>query len=176
MNRFAALDTKFLLAFAASEPDAEETVEYLRKNKFTCIITRSVIQQLCELRQTEPDPTRSYALYAYWMFSNWGFIEQSNTYVDNGTSCKFAEDILEQGLIPGGKKHDSEILVEASCHQCELLITFSKPLLNAPSGQLHLALIECNLSAVAVAIASPDMIAGRLKVAETVSQLMAVKI
>jgi hypothetical protein len=55
------------------------------------------------------------------------------------------------------------MLVEASCHNCELLVTFSKSLLSAPSNELNLALIENGLVTVTVAIASPEMIAQRMK-------------
>ncbi len=161
--RLAALDTKFLLAFAAGESDAEETVQYLQRNGFACIVTQSVIEQLGELQRDKNNPSRLFALYALYMFPQWGFYEQANQYVDNGTSCVHAEKMLEQGLIPGARKIEAEILVEASCHQCELLVTFSEPLLNAKSMPLNLALIEGDMNSVAVAIASPKMIAERLK-------------
>lgn len=161
--RLAALDTKFLLAYAGAEPDAEETLEYLRKNGFTLIITESVVEQLGELQRSKNSEVRDCAIYAYWMCPQWGVCEPSNAYVENGTSCAHAERILEQGLIPNSTRIESEILVEASCHRCDLLVTFSEPLLNAPTVPLNLALIENDMNAVTVAIASPEMIARRLK-------------
>jgi hypothetical protein len=161
--RLAALDTKFLLAFAGGESDAEETLEYLRKNGFTLIITESVIEQLGELQRNKKHHAHDFALYASWMYPQWGVYAPSNQYVENGTSCVHAEKILDQGLIPDATKIEAEILVEASCHHCELLVTFSGPLLNAPPAPLNLALIENDMDAVTVAIASPEMIAERLK-------------
>jgi hypothetical protein len=162
--RLAALGTKFLLAYAGGEPDAEETLNYLRKTGFTLIITRSVVEQIGELQWDKTNQSHDFALYASWMHPHWGIYDQSNTYVENGTSCVHADNILEQGLIPGATKIEAEILVEASCHKCELLVTFSEPLLNAPGAPLNLALIENDMEAVTVAIASPQMIAQRLKV------------
>lgn len=161
--RLAALDTKFLLAFAGGESDAKETLEYLRKNGFSLIITQSVVEQLGELQRDKKNPAHDSALYASWMYPQWGIYDPSNPYVDNGTSCVHADKILEQGLIPGATIIEAEILVEASCHNCELLVTFSDPLLGAPPTPLNLALIENDMEAVTVAIASPRMIAERLR-------------
>jgi hypothetical protein len=162
--RLAALDTKFLLAFAGGESDAEETLEYLRKNGFSLIITQSVVEQLGELQRNKNHPAHDFALFISWMYPQWGIYDPSNQYVDNGTSCAHADKILEQGLIPDATKIEAEMLVEASCHNCELLVTFSEPLLKAPPTPLNLALIENDMEAVTVAIASPKMIADRLKV------------
>lgn len=161
--RFAALDTKFLLAYAGGEPDAEATLEYLHSNGFTVIITESVVEQLGELQRDKTNPAHDFALYAAWMFPQWGVLDIPNKYVANGTSCVHADKIFKEGLIPNGTFIEAEILVEASCHGCELLITFSKPLLEAPSTQLNLALIENEMVAVTVAIASPEMIAERVR-------------
>lgn len=161
--RFAALDTKFLLAYAGGEPDAEATLSYLQDNGFQPIITQSVIEQLGELQRDRNNPARDFAMYACWMHPHWNVWDIPNTYVDNGTACVHAEKIIKQGLIPGGSCIEAEILVEASCHGCELLITFSKPLLDAPSIQLNLALVENEMRAVTVAIASPAMIAERVR-------------
>ena len=161
--RLAALDTKFLLAYAGGESDAEETLEYLRKNGFTLIITESVIEQLGELQRDKTHPAHDFALYASWMYPQWGIYEQSNPYVDNGTSGVHADKIIEQGLIPDATKIETEMLVEAYCHHCELLVTFSDSLLKAEPAPLNLALIENDMGAVTVAIASPKMIAERLR-------------
>lgn len=161
--RLAALDTNFLLAYAAGESDVEETFDYLRANNFQIIITRSVIEQLADLIRIKDDPNHLFALYAYWMLPSWGIVEASNPYVENGTSCAHAEKIRDQGLIPDVSRIDSEILVEASCHKCDLLITFSECLISAPSGPLNLALIDSEMDAVTIAIASPGMIAERMR-------------
>lgn len=166
--RSAALDTKFILALAGGAQDAEDTLEYLRQNAFLPIITESVDEQLGELQRggDKENQIRLLALYALWMFPNWGIVDQPNKYVENGTACVHSEKILEQGLIPNATRIEAEILVEASCHGCELLITFSDPLLNASPVPLNLALIENELAAVTVAIASPAMIAKRLQLTE----------
>jgi hypothetical protein len=161
--RFAALDTRFLLALAGGEPDAEATIDYLQKNGFHPIITESVFEQLGEFVSNPDSLAHAAAIYASQNFVTWGIYDPSNPYVDNGTSCVHAESILKQGLIPDGTTIEAEMLVEASCHNCELLVTFSKPLLTAPSTQLNLALIENGLVTVTVAIASPEMIAQRMK-------------
>jgi hypothetical protein len=161
--RLAALDTKFLLAFAAGEQDVEETLDYLRNNNFQIIITKSVVEQLQDLIRHKSHDAHLFALYAFWMCPKEGIFEPSNSYVDNGTSCAHAEKIREQELIPDATRIEAEILVEASCHRCDLLITFSEALLNAPIVPLNLALIENDMDAVTVAIASPKMIAERLK-------------
>jgi hypothetical protein len=161
--RFAALDTRFLLALAGGESDAEATIDYLQRNGFSPIITESVVEQIGELRSDKTNPAYEAASVASKMFVSWGIYDPPNPYVDNGTSCVHAEKILQQGLIPDGTTIEAEMLVEASCHNCELFITFSQPLLNAPSSQLNLALIESGLVKVTVTIASPEMIAERMK-------------
>lgn len=161
--RLAALDTKFLLAFAGGETDAEETLSYLHKNGFKLIITQSVVEQLVELQRDKANPAHDFAMYALWMFDKWGIFDLPNQYVENGTSCVHAENIIKQGLIPEATTIETEMLVEASCHGCELFVTFSEPLLNAPATPLNLALIENHMGAVTIAIASPKMIADRLR-------------
>jgi hypothetical protein len=161
--RFAALDTRFLLALAGGEPDAEATIDYLQKNGFHPIITESVFEQIGEFVSNPSCQSHEAAVYASKNFVTWGIYDPANPYVENGTSCVHAEKILEQGLIPDGTTIEAEMLVEASCHNCELLVTFSKSLLSAPSNELNLALIENGLVTVTVAIASPEMIAQRMK-------------
>lgn len=162
MQRFAALDTKFLLALAGGEPDAESTIDYLHKNGFFPLITECVYEQLGELAQQANNPAAPHAQHASRWLSTWGILDVSNRYTENGTSQVHAEAILEQGLIPGGTILEAETLVEASCHECELLVTFSDALLNAQSAAINLALIEKGMSKVTVIIASPKQIAERL--------------
>jgi len=161
--RFAALDTRFLLALAGGQFDAEATIDYLQRNSFCPIVTESVIEQLGELQRDSGNPAHDAAVIASKNFVTWGIYDPSNPNVDNGTSCVHAEKIMEQGLIPDAMTIEAEMLVEASCHNCELFITFSQPLLNAPSSQLNLALIESGLVTVTIAIASPEMISERLQ-------------
>lgn len=161
--RFAALDTRFLLALAGGQPDAETTIDYIQRNGFHPIITESVFEQLGELQKDHTNPAFEAAVYASKNFVTWGIYDPSNPYVDNGTSCVHAEKLLQQGLIPGGTTIEAEMLVEAACHDCELLITFSNALLTASPTQLNLALIENGMVKVTVAIASPEMIAERMK-------------
>lgn len=162
MQRFAALDTKFILALAGGEADAEATIDYLQKNGFFPIITESVHEQLGELASTPQSAACEAAKYASKWLTTWGIIEIPNSYTANGTSQVHAESILQQGLIPGATEIEAEVLVEASCQNCELLVTFSESLLNAPATVLNLALIERGLDQVTVIIASPSQIAARL--------------
>jgi len=162
----AALDTKFVLAYSASEADTAETLEYLKKSGFELIITESVVEQLAELIRDKQNPSRDFALYAFWMHPSWEVSNPANPYVEHGTSCRHAEKIIEQGLVPGATKIEAEILVEASCHQCDLLVTFSQPLLKSDTVPLNLALVENDMNAVTVAIASPAQIAARLPLLE----------
>lgn len=169
--RLAALDTKFILALAVGESDAEATLNYLKQNRIYPIITESVIEQLGEIKRDRTDPASDSAFYALWMFPGWGIGDPPNPHVQNGTSCLHAESLIKQGVIPGARKIESELLVEAACHECELLITFSPALLGAPPVPLNLALIENELCMVAIAIASPQMIADRLKQTAMVNHL-----
>jgi rRNA-processing protein FCF1 len=162
--RFAALDTRFLLALAGGELDAEATIDYLQRNGFSPIITECVFEQLGELQHDPTNPAHDAAAIACKNLVTWGIYDPSNKYVDNGTSCVHAEKIMDQGLIPEATRLEAEMLVEASCHNCELFVTFSQPLLNAPSSELNLALIESGLVKVTVTIASPEMIADRLTI------------
>jgi hypothetical protein len=165
MPRFAALDTRFILALAGGEPDAEATIDYLHTTGFTPMITESVVEQLGELGQESANQlTRKCADYAARWMVTWNIITPSNATVNNGAAQVHAEKIIEQGLIPGASQIEAEILVEASCHNCELLVTFSDPLLNAPAAPLNLALLENDLHKVTVTIASPQIIARRLEV------------
>lgn len=163
MHRFAALDTKFLLALAGGEPDAEATIDYLHKTGFFPVITESVIEQLGELANCSDAMTRDAARYAAKWFVTWNILAVENEYTQNGTAQVHADRMLEQGLIPGATTLEAEMLVEASCYNCELLVTFSEPLLNAPSAPLNLALLENDLNKVTVTIASPHIIARRLQ-------------
>lgn len=166
MKRFAALDTSFLLALAGGEPDTEATIDYLFRNGFFPIITESVLEQLGELAESKDEMVKQNALRALKSLTTWQVLVSSNKYVENGAAQVHAERIMTQGLVPEATHFETEILVEASCHNCELLITFSKPLLDADSTTLNLALIEGDLNKVTVTIASPKTIARRLEMME----------
>ena len=162
--RYAALDTKFLLALAGGEQDAEGTIDYLRSIGFFPIITESVIEQIGELQRSTDSSAYIFAEIVAKNFIYWGILDVPNPNILNGTSCVHAEKILAQNLIPDGTLFEAEMLVEASCHNCEILVTFSDALLNAPSAPLNLALIDNGLVNVTVAIASPEMISQRVKI------------
>lgn len=163
MKRFAALDTRFILALAGGEPDAEATIDYLTRNGFVPIITESVMEQLGELLHSQDEGTRRTASNALQWLSTWQILVPPNAYVENGAAQVHAEKLLTQNLIPAASQIEAEMLVEASCHNCELLVTFSTPLLQADSTLLNLALLEGDLSKVTVTIASPEIIARRLE-------------
>jgi hypothetical protein len=162
MSRFAALDTRFMLALAAGESDAEATIDYLGKTGFIPVMTESVFEQLGDLASHPESAAYECAKHACKWFSTWGILDPPNPHIQNGVSQINAERILEQGLIPNCSTIEAEILVEASCLECELLITFSEPLLKAPAAPLNLALLELQLNKVTVTIASPATIATRL--------------
>jgi hypothetical protein len=162
MSRFAALDTRFILALAAGEPDAEATIDYLSKTGFVPIITESVYEELGGLVHSPDNPAHENAKHACQWLVTWGILDPPNSQIDIGTSGINADKLLEQGLIPGCTKVEAEMLVEASCQNCELFVTFSTPLLRAEATPLNLALLEMGLSKVTVTIASPDAIAARL--------------
>jgi hypothetical protein len=163
MPKFAAIDTKFILALAGGEPDAEATLDYLHKTGFIPIVTETVIEQLGELVESSEPTARDVAKYAARWMTSWGVLEVQNINIANGAAQVHAEKLLEQGLIPEATTIEAEILVEAACHGSELLVTFSQPLLDAPSTPLNLALMENHLHQVTIIIASPDLIARRLE-------------
>lgn len=164
MPRFAALDTKFLLALAGGESDAEATIDYLAQKGFTPIATESVMEQLGELQENGDDQTKQLAGYAATWMITWGVITPSCPHAANGTAQINAARLIEQGLIDQATIIEAEILCEAACAGCEILITYSEALLDAPTTPLNLALVENDLNKVIVIIASPSLIAQRLEV------------
>jgi hypothetical protein len=164
MNRFAALDTRFLLALSAGEPDAEATIDYLARTGFFPIITESVFEQLGHLARSPGNPAHESAKHACKWLATWNILDPPNRHIEIGISEINAAKILGQELIPGCTENEAKMLIEASCQNCELFITFSEPLLRAEVVPLNLALLEMELNKVTVTIASPVIIARRLEI------------
>src|SRR5271156_4085235 len=98
MSRFAALDTRFMLALAAGESDAEATIDYLGKIGFVPIITESVFEQLGELASASASPASECARHACKWFTTWGILDPPNRHIETGVAEINAEKILDQGL------------------------------------------------------------------------------
>ena len=156
-KRFAALDTSFLLYLAAGDEDCETVVDWLVSNNIYPLVTGTVLQELADIEQNDPDPfNRGNAREVETNISTWGFLSIPLEPTDNGIAKIIASRIVEKGLLPDENEDDGLVIAEAAIQNCNMLITYRKVLLDAPFDPLRLLLIEMNVSDLA--IIPPDLI------------------
>lgn len=150
-KRFAALDTSFLLYLAAGDEDCETVVDWLVSHNIYPIVTGTVLQELADIEQNDPDPfNRGNANTVATSISTWGFLSFPLEPADNGIAKIIASRIVEKELLPDKDEDDGLVIAEAAMQNCNMLVTYRKVLLDAPFDQLRLLLIEMDVSPLVV--------------------------
>ena len=162
-RRFAAVDTSFLLALAGGDENCEEVIDWFSKINVYPLATGTVLQELMDIDQQEDaDPfVKQNAECALLNLATWGILDASLTPTDNGIAKIIAGKFVEKGVLPDEQENDGLVVAEAALHECKMLVTDRKTLLNAPLEGIKFMLIESDVSALLVV--SPDQIVEYLR-------------
>jgi hypothetical protein len=164
-KRFAALDTRFLLALAVGDEDCQAVIDWLSGINVYPLATGTVLQELADLEREDPDEfVRQNAENAQTQLSTWGILPAPLTAIDNGIAKIIAARLVEKKVLPDNDENDGLVVVEAAMHQCKILITFREALLDAPSAGIRFMLIENDVSDLF--IASPEDVVEYLRTIE----------
>jgi hypothetical protein len=156
-QRFAALDTGFLLSLALGDTHCEEVVDWLQKVKFFGLATPTALQELADIERISSDEKSRQAAYvAMSSITKWMFIEPELSDVHRGIAPILADKLLEKNILGKSPKNDALALVEAGLMDCKMFITYRKSLLAAEYDSLRLALLECQVEDLLVV--SPEHI------------------
>ena len=157
-RRFAALDTQFLLDLENGDANCAEAVDILNQWGFYFIVTGTVLQELEDIACEEESQIAGHARDTLKSITNWSFITPELPSVQNGVAEIVALRLIERQLLPSAQKNDGLVIVEAAIHGCQVLLSPRKPIVDAKSDSLRLALIESDVSGV-IAIRPLELIA-----------------
>jgi rRNA-processing protein FCF1 len=147
LKRFAALDTRFLLALCVGDEDCQTVIDWLSANKVYPLATGTVLQELADLEREDSDKfVRQNAENAQSQLSTWGILPAPLSSIDNGIAKIIATRLVEKKVLPDDAENDGLVVVEAAMHQCKILITYREGLLNAHSAGIRFMLIENDVS------------------------------
>jgi len=150
MPRCAALDASFLLALAAGDGECESTMDSLQRGSRIPIITETIWEQLGALKNTGNPVYSHYAALALSQLTNWLIHDQSNVHSANGTSDVLAERLHDSGIIKGASVIQCRVIVEASCHDSEFLVSCDPIIQKADPVQLDRFLVENGLNTLKI--------------------------
>lgn len=146
-KRFAALDTRFLLALGVGDDDCQTVIDWLSANNVYPLATGTVLQELADLEREDADEfVRQNAEHAQMQLSTWGILPAPLNSIDNGIAKIIASRLVEKKVLPDDAENDGLVVVEAAMHQCKILITYREALLNAHSAGIRFMLIENDVS------------------------------
>jgi hypothetical protein len=162
-RRFAAVDTDFLLALAAGSDNCAEVIDWFSRLGFYPLSTGTVLQELMDIEQQEDaDPfVKQNAEIALSNLATWGILDAPLSPTDNGIAKIVGAKFSEKGVLPDEHENDGLIVAEAALHDCKMLVTYRKTLLDAPLEGIKFMLIESDVSVLF--IVSPDDIVGYLR-------------
>jgi hypothetical protein len=164
-KRFAALDTRFLLALSVGNEDCQAVMDWLSGINVYPLATGTVLQELADLEREDSDEfVRQNAENAQLLLSTWGILPAPLNSIDNGITKIIASRLVEKKVLPDDHENDGLVVVEAAMHQCKILITYREALLNAPAAGIRFMLIENDVSDLF--IASPEDVVEYLRTIE----------
>lgn len=149
-QRFAAVDTLFILQLQRGDEDCQATFDQLSKINFFFIAPDTVVHELADMAADVSDPVAIVAKDALANFATLSIIDPTLDAVSHGVAEVFAHKLLDRDII--SEKNDGLIVAEAALHGCILFITFRETLLKVRNSTLRLALVEADLP---IAVTNP---------------------
>jgi len=157
-HRFVAVDTEVLLALEAGDDDCTGAIDRLSAAGFFCLVTETPLQELAAICQLDSDPEAvAHAKSTLVQITNFGFLKPSLNAVEMGVAERVAHKICTASLS-AGTLNDGLVVAEAAYHNCLILLTRRKIILDSKTDSLQIALVDFDLSPIVVV--SPSEIVG----------------
>jgi len=154
-QRFAALDTYFLLELEKGNPTYEGVIDALSAIGIFFLVTDTVLQELADIEFCSPKPeVQRLAADTIKRLGLKGIITPPLPAVSRGVAEIIAQNLAT--LVKDGDKDDGLVLAEAACHNCRMLVTTRQTILDGDTEAIRMALIRSDVGDL-VAI-SPEAI------------------
>lgn len=147
-QKFAALDTSFLLKLSAGEEHCEAVIDWFARINVYPVITGTVLQELLDVELKDPKiQNRERAHEAKQNIPIWGFVCIPSDDVSTAISKIIAGKLFEKQALPDDCHNDALVIAEAAYNDCKILITERKLLLDSVNfDTIRLVLFESDVS------------------------------
>jgi predicted nucleic acid-binding protein len=142
-----ALDTNVLLDLAEGSEFALDFRDVFQAANYSLVAGSTVFRELGFAVLFGSEEEKSLAAKAVANAAKWGILAFNLTRLDQSIAERFAQRLLEKGLLPEEECNDALILAEASVENIPLLVTSDHHLLDIDEDALALAFSEADLHA-----------------------------
>jgi hypothetical protein len=147
-SRSLALDTNLLLDLAEEKDFAHDFREEFAARGYGFFAPPNVLAELEALSNSGRAPQSNFANVALENLLSWKCAPFALSATKLSIANRFAERLLDPGLIPEGERNDGKILAQTALVQIPMIVTSDAHLLNIVEEALLLALNEADLSPV----------------------------
>ena len=147
-QKFAALDTGFLLALAAGDGHCEAVVDWLGGANLYALVTPTVLQEIDDIERCEPQPDiQDLARRVRERLATWGFLKLPMSPVQHGIARAIALKLIEKRILPdeAHAENDGLVIAESALQECAVLVTERQTLTAIGVDILRLALLESDV-------------------------------
>ncbi len=149
-KRCYALDTNVPLDLADNVPAAHTLLQVCRERNYLLTIPPTVVQELTLLVLNQDHPATQLASIALSNLKAWGIVPFDLQAVNHGIAERFAQKVMDEGIVPEGEFNDAVIVAEVATYEIPVLVTSDGDLRNASPERLQRALEQCCLSPVRI--------------------------
>ena len=142
-----ALDTNLLLDLAKDLDFAHDFRSVFQEANYSLLAGPTVFRELAFAGLYEREPEKTLATKAIASAAKWGVLAFNLTRLDQTIAERFAQRLLETGLLPEEECNDALILAETALENIPLLVTSDKHLLDMDEDALALAFSSADLPA-----------------------------
>jgi len=142
-----ALDTNLLLDLAKGLDFAHDFLGVFQSAKYSMLAGPTVFRELGFAAIYGQEPEKSWATMAIAAASQCSILAFDLTHLDQTIAERFAQKLLEIGLLPPEEHNDALILAETAVENIPLLVTSDKHLLDMDEDALALAFSTADLPA-----------------------------
>jgi hypothetical protein len=140
-----ALDTNVPLDLADAKDFAHDFREAFQQRGYALLVPPTVVTELSLLAFDQDSTKQALAMRALTCLRGWGMQPYDLNSVGHGITDRFAKQLIERGLLPGGEFNDGVILAETALADIPVLVTSDKHLLNIDAAALKMTFDERDL-------------------------------
>jgi predicted nucleic acid-binding protein len=142
-----ALDTNLLLDLAKGLDFAHDFRTVFQQAGYSLLAGPTVFRELGFAVLHGREPEKSQALTAVASAARWGVLAFNLTRLDQTIAERFAQKLLETGLLPEEECNDALILAETAVENIPFLVTSDRHFLDMDADALALAFSDADLPA-----------------------------